>query len=124
MVCSTLHFARRKDAVNTVMTQRMKKNISYLKFLQQCSPSERKQLLKVARPEAVNTICDCIANVVHGNIPINSKQKCQLKKKVNVLKSLCDPKKKSTTKKKLLVQHGAGIFSSILGPIIKAIAEI
>ena len=113
-----------KDEVNIIMTQRMKKNISYLKFLQQCSPSERKQLLKVARPEAVNTICDCIANVVHGNIPINSAQKSKLKRKVNVLKSLCDPKKKTTSKKKLLVQHGAGIFSSILGPIIKTIAEL
>ena len=106
------------------MTQRMKNNLDYLKVLHKCSPAERKQILKVAKPETVNTICDCIANVVHGNIPINVKQKSKLKKKIKILKSLCDTKKNSSSKKKLLVQHGAGIFSSILGPIIRTIAEL
>jgi len=106
------------------MTHRMRKNLPILKALHQCSPAEKKQLLKVARPETINTICDCVANVVHGNIPINSKQKGAFRRKIKVLKVLCDPKRKSTSKKRLLVQHGPGIFTSILGPIIKAITEI
>ena len=100
----------------------MKKQYHMLNALNECSPAERKQLLRIARPELIHAICDCIVNVVYGKVPINNYKKCQLKKKVAVLKKLSSSKEPAAKKKKLLIQHGGGFLSTILGPVLKTIA--
>ena len=81
-----------------------------------------KQVLRAVKPEVVHAICDCIVNVVHGNVPISGYKKSQLRKKVPVLKKLSSKKHPAAKKKKLLIQHGGGFLSSILGPVLKTIA--
>ena len=104
------------------MTQRMKKNYHMLHALNECSPEERKQLLRIARPDLVHAVCDCIVNVVHGKVPISNYKKCQLRKKVTVLKRLSSPKEPAAKIKRLFIQHGGGFLSAILGPVLKTIA--
>ena len=104
------------------MTQRVNKNLSLLKTLHQCSLAEQKNILKSARPELVNAICDCILNILQGNVPISTYHKRKLKAKKDILRKLVHPRKNSSHRKKLLVQHGAGFLTSILGPVLKAIA--
>lgn len=104
------------------MTQRMRKNFPMLKALHSCSKSNQKQILKAAKPELIKAVCDCIVNVVYGKVPINTQNKTKLRKKIKVLKELTDPKKPTLRKKKLLVQHGGGILSSILGVVIPTLA--
>ena len=104
------------------MTHRMKKHYNMLNAIHQCTPDERKQLLRVAKPELIHAICDCIVNVVYGKVPISNYNKCQLRKKVTVLKKLSSSKEAAAKKKKLLIQHGGGFLSTILGPVLKTIA--
>ena len=106
------------------MTHRMRKNIHLLKALQECSTAEQKQLLKVAKPELVHAICDCIVNVVHGRVPINNYQKGKLRKKLGAVKKLCNNKTPASKKKKILVQHGSGFLQAILGPVVRSIAGV
>ena len=104
------------------MTKRIVKNLDLLKALNQCNTSEQKQLLKTARPELVNAICDCVHNILQGNIPITQHQKKKLKGRKKVLRQLVLRKNKTARRKNLLVQHGGGFLSSILGPVLKTIA--
>ena len=88
-----------------------------------CPKKRRKEMLKSYGPAAINAICDCITNVVHGNIPISTQQKGKLRKKIPVLRELIHPKKSAAYKKKLILQHGEGFLSTILGPAIKVLAS-
>ena len=82
------------------MTHRMKKNIQLLHALNQCSPAEQKQLLKVARPELIHAICDCIINVVHGKVSVSSYQKNKLRKNIGTVRQLCKHNNSAIKKKK------------------------
>ena len=74
------------DIIN--MTHRMKKHYNMLNAIHQCTLDERKQLLRAAKPELIHAICDCIVNMVYDKAPISNYNKCQLRKKVSVLKKL------------------------------------
>ena len=106
------------------MTERMKKNYPMLQAIHQCSKKERKELLKCCRPTVINAICDCIPNVVHGNIPITNHQKGLLRKNIPILKELTQPRISAASKKKLIVQKGEGFLSAILGPALNALTGI
>ena len=106
------------------MTERVTKNLNLLKALTKCTDVEKKDFVKIARPEVINAICDCILNILNGNVPISSKQKEKLRTKKNILRKLVLKKTNTPKRKKLLVQHGNGILTSILGPAIRALASL
>lgn len=106
------------------MTKRMQRNINWLKALHCCSKAEKEQILKAAKPEAINAICDCIQNVLGGNIPISAQHKKQLQAKKVVLRKLVNRKSKVPERKKLLVQHGSGFLNSILKPVLSTLGEL
>ena len=83
------------------MTQRMKRNANMIKALHSCSKNDQKMLLKSAKPDLINAICDCLTNVVYGKIPISSQMKTKLRRKKKVLKELTDPKV-TTVRKNLM----------------------
>ena len=105
------------------MTQRMKKNFPMLNAIYCCKGKEQKSILKNAKPELINAICDCVANVLYRKVELNDTQKRRLERKKKILRSLADPKRKTGSKKKLLVQHGSGILTGLLGPLLGALVS-
>lgn len=106
------------------MTKRILKNLDKLKTLYQCNKAEQKHFLKIARPETINTLCDCIHNILKGKVNLTQDQKRKLSSKKKILRKLTDRKNKVPQRKKLLIQHGGGFLNYILGPVIKTIASI
>ena len=106
------------------MTKRITKSLELIKALNHCNGIGKKQLLKTAQPEVVNAICDCIHNVLQGNVLLSKHHKSKLKAKKDILRNLVDRKNKVPIRKKLLIQHGSGFLSSILGPVIKVISGV
>ena len=104
------------------MTKRILKHLELIKTLNHCNSAEKKQLLRSAPSGVVNAICDCIHNVLKGNVPLSQHHKSKLKSKKAILRKLTNRKNKTPTRKKLLIQHGSGFLSSILGPVIKVIS--
>lgn len=102
----------------------MQRNLNWLKALHCCSKSEKEQLLKAAKPEAVNAICDCIHNVLRGNVPLAANEKKKLQSKKTILRKLASSNVKAPGRKKILVQHGSGFLNSILGPVLGALGNI
>lgn len=102
----------------------MQKNHNWLKALHCCGKSEQKQLLRVAKPEAINAICDCVQNILRGNVDVTKKQLIQLKRKKSILRELVNRKNKVPQRKKILVQHGGGFLNSVLGPVLSILGEV
>ena len=73
------HLCHNNENVN--MTSRMLKQSNNFKLSHQCSPSQRKVLLKWANPALIHAICDYIANIIYEKVPITTKQKRDLAKK-------------------------------------------
>ena len=119
-----LSFEKGLPFIHIAMTKCMQKNLNWLKALQCCSNLEKKQIIEAARSESVNAICDCIQNILLGNIEISPKEKRVLNVKKEVLRKLANRKTKSAERKKLLIQHGGGFLNSVLGPVLGALGSI
>ena len=101
------------------MTRRVVKNIDFLELLQCSSKSERERLLAGAKSDQINAICDCIKNILLGNVEITSAQKSRLRPKKELLRKLANKKTKTKDRKRLLIQHGGagGLLPILLGTV-------
>ncbi len=102
------------------MTHTVKTNASTLTFLCNATPQQRKALLKTADKKLVRCICECVYNILHGNVPLSKKQKNKLIKHKYYLRNLCK-KGENLKKKKIVLQKGAGIIPLILTPILTSL---
>ena len=85
---------------------------------------KRNHIIDVAGKELVHCICDCVLNVLNGNIPISEEEKKRLKRHKYSLRELVK-KKTSDKKRKHLIQEGGflgaiipilgGLFSKLFG---------
>ena len=99
-----------------------------LKVLSHCKPKIRNAILKNCENDLIPIICDCVYNVMKGNVPSLTQEK------VNELAShktsLIKLTKKVSIKKKrnILVQKGGGFLPFLLplvAPlIVKAVSKI
>ena len=65
--------------------------------------------------ELVHCICDCVHNILQGNIPINEEEKERLKRHRHCLRKLVN-EKTSDREKKCIIQDGG--FLGTLIPIL------
>jgi hypothetical protein len=79
------------------------------------SKKYRDAILHKADKELVEAICECVHNIIKGNIPIKSTDRNQLLKFRKILHNLLE-KKNFKQKKKILIQHGA--FLNVLVPLV------
>ena len=49
-------------------TERVEKNVDFLKILSKCKSNMRKVILSNADKDLINTICECVHNCLNGNI--------------------------------------------------------
>jgi hypothetical protein len=52
-------------------TERVEKNVDYLKILCKCKSNMRKVIITNADKDLINTICECVYNCLNGNIELN-----------------------------------------------------
>ena len=60
------------------MSKRIKKYLDLLKILKTAKPEQRKALLKVADDGLILCICECVDNLVRGNIKLTKRKKEEL----------------------------------------------
>ena len=106
---------------SSVMAHRVHKcmkAIEALEEVQNCK-QKRNHIIDVAGKELVHCICDCVLNVLNGNIKLEPEEKQRLKRHKNCLRELVK-KKTSDKKKKHLIQEGG--FLGALIPILGGLA--
>jgi hypothetical protein len=79
------------------------------------SKKYRDAILHKADKELVAAICECVHNIIKGNLPIKRKDREQLLKFRKILHKLLQ-KRNFKQKKKILIQHGA--FLNVLVPLV------
>ena len=77
--------------------------------------------MEIAEPDQVRAICECIYNIMHGNIPIPGGIKEELAPRKQMLRDLADAKVPYKIKKELLLQSGGLILGALIPPVISAI---
>ena len=80
------------------MSSRVHKHAVQLKMLRDASLKLRKQILHHCGEDYLNCVCECVKNVLKGNVPLTSAQKQKLSRHRNKLRELVlkkTPKKKN-----------------------------
>lgn len=98
------------------------KYYNLLKFLGCCKEKHRKILTKYLDEQEINAICECILNVLYGNIKISASNKKKLAKYKKIFKKLLKSNKKGE-KKQIIVQHG-GFLNILIPALISGISSI
>jgi len=107
------------------MSNKVEKNIEYLKILSKCNNKMRKSIIENADKELISTICECILNCINGNINLDTETKIKLNRHKNVLRNLLVKKKISVKKKKhLLKQKGGAFLPLLLSSVIGGLASL
>lgn len=82
-----------------------------------------KLLIQHSNKELIQCLCECILNILNGNVQINDSAKEKLLKFKKILRHLLK-KDLFKHKKKILIQHGSSILPILLPTIISTIASL
>ena len=97
-----------------------------LKVLSHCKPKIRNAILKNCENELIHIICDCVYNMVKGNVPGLTQEKLARRHKVSLIK--LTKKVPIKEKRMILIQKGGGFLPFLLplvAPLIaKAVSKI
>lgn len=99
---------------SNVMSQTIKKNINLLRALSLMTPKQRRNVLKTADKDLIQSVCECAYNLLLGNINIAPQVKQKLSKYKSVLRKLIKKGESFKTKKRYIVQQGGGVVLPLL----------
>lgn len=104
--------------------KKFKRVIKYKKLLEilpRCNKKVFNKIIKNSKKEFIYTICECVLNVLKGNIKISKKSLEKLKEKKQILRKLL--KKSNIENKKKIIQKG-GFLEILIPSIISGLASI
>ena len=100
----------------------VKRNFDSLKMLSCCPKKLRNSILNGAPKDLIDTICECILNLLNGNLDLKEIDKQKLDKHKFSLRKLLK-RTSLKEKKKILIQKG-GFLQILLPSIISGLASI
>lgn len=92
----------------------LKRHVHFLQALASTHPLQRRALLKTAKNEQIQCLCEICLNILAGNVPVNVNK---MKRYKNLLRSLAKKKSSIQQKKRMLVNQSGG-FLPLLAPAI------
>ena len=104
------------------MAKRFEKNVDYLSVLCKCDPKLRPAIIEQADQQLIKVICDCIENILSGNVSIPPESKKKLSRHKRLLRELRS-KNSLKFKKKKLIQSG-GFLPALLGPLLGVVGGL
>jgi len=94
-----------------------------LHVLKDAVPKLRKAIVLNGDKRLVNSICECVLNVLNGNVDLSSCVKRKLSKHKNVLRKVVDKRFPLSGKKKAIAQRG-GFLLPLLSAVLPALATL
>lgn len=83
-----------------------------------------KLIIQKASNSVIKALCECVLNVLHGNVPITKAQREKLALHKNCLRKLSNKKVPLYKKRRILIQKGDGILSVLLPTAISVISSL
>ncbi len=109
---------------NTQVPDHLVKYYKTLRYLNKCQEKpERKSVVSNANRELIQCICECVHNVVNGNIPISKPRVEKLAGHKKKIAKLLSKQTGLKQKKKLLIQSG-GFLPLLLTPILGIVGSL
>ena len=100
----------------------LNKHKEILAYLGKCKAKIRKAILANADKELVECICQCVFNMLSGNLKLNDQEKKNLTKYKNTLRAIV-ARSSLKEKKKILVQK-VGFLQFLIPAAITGISQI
>ena len=97
------------------------KTLDILKALRHFNKEQRKCFLQKADKSLIKSICECVLNILKGNVKLTKSQTKNLKRHARLLRKLCCKNDNWSHKKTLIVQSGGGFLLPLLTPIFSAL---
>jgi len=104
------------------MSRRVQKHAVQLKMLRDATPRLRKQIMHHCGKEFLDCVCECVKNVLKGNVPLTSSQKQNLSRHRNKLRKLS--LKKTSKKKKIEIIQKGGFLGALITPILSLLGGL
>ena len=101
----------------------MRSNFHALHVLKAATPKLRKAIVSNCDRELVLSICECVLNVLNGNVRFSECVARKLRKHRAVLRKVADKRVPLSGKKKLIVQRG-GFLLPLLGAVLPTLASL
>jgi hypothetical protein len=102
--------------------ERVRSNYHALHVLRKARPKLRKAIVSHGDKELVKSICECVLNVLNGNVSLTACAKRKLQKHKVVLRKVADKRVPLSSKKRLIVQKG-GFLLPLLTAVLPALAS-
>ena len=104
--------------------KRIKSNYHALKVLWSAQPKLRKAIILNGNRELINSISECVLNVLNGNLKVSDCDKRKLKKHKSVLRKVADKRVPHSTKKRLINQSGGRFLHPLLSAVLPTVANL
>jgi hypothetical protein len=104
------------------MTQRVEQVLPVLKRLSRMKPADRKKYIGSCSSGFIHQLCECISNLIKGNVPVNMKHLTCLHRHKQSLRKLASKSTALGARKKLL-QKG-GFLTFLLKPLIAGLVSL
>ena len=111
----------KKSFKSNFTMERVLRNEIFLKFLNLSKNNTRKSVICCSNKDQILSICDCVFNILNGNLGINKIHEYKLYKKRKHLRHLL--KKSSIKTKKKILQTG-GFLNILIPAIISGLSSI
>ena len=103
--------------------KQLRSNFHALHVLKTATPKLRKAIVSNCDRELVHSICECVLNVLNGNVRLSDCVARKPRKYKVVLRKVADRRVPLSGKKKLIVQRGWFLLP-LLGAVLPAIASL
>ncbi len=97
--------------------QRLTKHFNTLKMLKHPNHKVRNTIIQTTEDPVITCICECVANLLYGCVPVNTKEKKELANHALIMRKLVKRNIRVADKRKILKQSG-GFLPALLGPIL------
>lgn len=108
------------SATKTARRSIGKRNACLLEVLRHLNKNQRASFLRTADEKFIRCICECVFNVLIGNVALERREKNRLSKYKTTLRRIATKRGNWKNKRKLLVQRG-GFLSYIIAPLLEAL---
>ena len=99
------------------MSKRIKKHIHLLSLICECNRRQRNALIQTLSKDQLLAICECVDNVLNGNVKLDSKVLRSVRGKRNQFREIRKRSVPTRLKKEALLQTG-GALPALLIPAI------
>ena len=105
------------------MTDRLRRNVDFLRMLAKGNSTKRKRLLACAHKDLIQCISECALNVLKGNVKLSSVDLKRIKRHRKLVRTLAEKKTALKKKRELLIQKGGGL-PALLIPILTLVSTL